>query len=153
MSFFDSLDISASGLTAQRLRMDLISQNIANANTTRTENGTPYRRKVLIFQQRDGGKPFSAYLNDASKSKLDSGGGVRATQIVEDPSPLKKVYDPGNPDANKDGYVMMPNVDITTEMVNMVSASRSYEANVTAMNATKSMALKALEIGRLGVEE
>jgi flagellar basal-body rod protein FlgC len=128
--------------------MDLISQNIANANTTRTENGTPYRRKVLIFQQRDGGKPFSAYLNDASKSKLDNGGGVRATQIVEDPSPLKKVYDPGNPDANKDGYVMMPNVDITTEMVNMVSASRSYEANVTAMNATKSMALKALEIGR-----
>lgn len=148
MSFFDSFDISASGLTAQRLRMDLISQNIANANTTRTENGTPYRRKVLIFQQRDGGKPFSAYLNDASKSKLDNGGGVRATQIVEDPSPLKKVYDPGNPDANKDGYVMMPNVDITTEMVNMVSASRSYEANVTAMNATKSMALKALEIGR-----
>ena len=148
MSFFNSLDISASGLTAQRLRMDLISQNIANANTSRTENGTPYRRKVLIFQQRDGGKPFSSYLNDASKSKLDSGGGVRATQIVEDPSPLKKVYDPGNPDANKDGYVMMPNVDITTEMVNMVSASRSYEANVTAMNATKSMALKALEIGR-----
>lgn len=148
MSFFNSLDISASGLTAQRLRMDLISQNIANANTTRTENGTPYRRKVLVFQQRDSGKPFSAYLNSAGKSKLNAGGGVRATQVVEDPSPLKRVYDPGNPDADKDGYVMMPNVDITTEMVNMISASRSYEANVTAMNATKNMALKALDIGR-----
>lgn len=147
MSFFDSLDISASGLTAQRLRMDLISQNIANVNTTRTENGTPYRRKVLVFQQRGSGRPFSEYLTDASKSKL-SVGGVRALKVVEDQTPLKRVYDPGNPDADKDGYVRMPNVDVSTEMINMISASRSYEANVTAMNAAKNMALKALEIGR-----
>ena len=147
MSFFNSLDISASGLTAQRLRMDLISQNIANANTTRTENGTPYRRKVLVFQQRDGGRQFSDYLSDASKVTL-GGGGVRVLQIAEDQSPLKKIYDPGNPSADKDGYVLMPNVDVTTEMINMISASRSYEANISALNATKSMAMKALDIGR-----
>lgn len=147
MSFFNSLDISASGLTAQRLRMDLISQNIANANTTRTENGTPYRRKVLIFQQRGGERPFSSYLSDASKSTL-GGGGVRVLRIAEDMSPLKRVYDPSHPEADKDGYVLMPNVDITNEMVNMISATRSYEANISAMNATKSMAMKALEIGR-----
>lgn len=147
MSFFDSLDISASGLTAQRLRMDLISQNIANANTTRTEDGTPYRRKVALFQQRDGNRPFSDYLTEASASKI-GGGGVRVLRVMEDSSPLKKVYDPGNPDADKEGYVMMPNVDVTTEMVNMISASRSYEANVSALNATKNMAMKALEIGR-----
>ncbi len=147
MSFFSSLDISASGLTAQRLRMDLISQNIANANTTRTENGTPYRRKVLVFQQRDGNRPFSDYLSDASRAKI-GGGGVRVLRIVEDTSPLKKIYDPGHPDADQNGYVHMPNVDITTEMVNMISATRSYEANVSALNATKSMAMKALEIGR-----
>ena len=147
MSFFNSLDISASGLTAQRLRMDLISQNIANVNTTRTENGTPYRRKVLVLQARDGGRAFSDYLSNASKSAL-GGGGVRAQRIAEDQSPLKMIYDPGNPDANKDGYVPMPNVDVTTEMINMISASRSYEANISALNATKSMAMKALEIGR-----
>ena len=147
MSAFNSLDISASGLTAQRLRMDLISQNIANANTTRTENGTPYRRKVLLFEQRGGGKSFSDYLSGQSKSAI-GGGGVRVVKIAEDSSPLKKVYDPGNPDADKEGYVSMPNVDITTEMVNMISATRSYEANISAMNATKSMTMKALEIGR-----
>lgn len=148
MSMFSSLDISASGLTAQRLRMDLISQNIANANTTRTENGTPYRRKVLVFEQRDGVKPFSEYLNESSKAIIGKAGGVRVTKVSEDTTPFKRVYDPGNPDADKDGYVLMPNVDITTEMVNMVSASRSYEANITALNTTKNMALKALDIGR-----
>ncbi len=147
MSYFSSLDISASGLTAQRLRMDLISQNIANANTTRTEDGTPYRRKVLVFQQRGGDRPFSSYLTEASKSIIGTGG-VRVLRIAEDQSPLKKIYDPGNPDADKDGYVLMPNVDITAEMVNMISATRSYEANVSALNATKNMAMKALEIGR-----
>lgn len=147
MSFFDSLDISASGLTAQRLRMDLISQNIANANTSKTEDGTPYRRKVLVLQSRGEGRPFSEYLSEASRARIGAGG-VRVLQIAEDQSPLKRVYDPGNPDADKDGYVMMPNVDITTEMVNMISASRSYEANISALSATKNMALKALEIGR-----
>ncbi|MGE5329238.1 MAG: flagellar basal body rod protein FlgC [Deltaproteobacteria bacterium] len=147
MSFFNSLDTSASGLTAQRLRMDLISQNIANANTTRTENGTPYRRKVLVLQQRSDGRAFSEYLTDASKAKFGSGG-VRVLSVAEDQTPFKRIYDPSNPDADKDGYVNMPNVDITTEMINMISASRSYEANISALNATKSMAMKALEIGR-----
>jgi len=147
MGFFNSLDINASALTAQRLRMDTISQNIANANTTRTENGTPYRRKIVIFEEKSTTAPFSDYLNDASKSMI-SGGGVRVAKIVDDQSPLRSVYDPGNPDADKDGYVQMPNVDVITEMVNMISATRSYEANVTAINDTKSMALKTLEIGK-----
>ncbi len=147
MGFFNSLNTSASALTAQRLRMDTISQNIANANTTRTENGTPYRRKIVVFEEKSSSAPFSDYLTSASKNML-SGGGVRVARIVEDQSPLKRVYDPSNPDADKDGYVQMPNVDIVTEMVNMISATRSYEANITAINDTKSMALKSLEIGK-----
>lgn len=147
MGYFSSLDIGASALTAQRLRMDTISQNIANANTTRTENGTPYRRRIVMFEERSPSAPFSHYLTESSKEKL-VGNGVRVSRIVEDPTPLKKVYDPGNPDADKDGYVEMPNVDIVTEMVNMISATRAYEANVTSINASKSMAMKALDIGR-----
>lgn len=147
MSFFNSLDISASGLTAQRLRMDLISQNIANANTTKTENGTPYRRKILVFQQRGGDRPFSEYLSDASKAKIGAAG-VRVLRVAEDQTPFKRIYDPSNPEADKEGYVSMPNVDVTAEMINMISASRSYEANISALNAAKGMAMKALEIGR-----
>lgn len=147
MGYFSSLDISASGLTAQRLRMDTISQNIANANTTRTEDGTPYRRKSVIFQERTDRVPFSEYLTAASREKI-AGNGVRVARIVEDGTPFKKVYDPGHPDADTEGYVEMPNVDIITEMVNMISATRAYEANVTSINTTKSLALKALEIGR-----
>lgn len=147
MGFFSALDISSSGLTAQRLRMDTISQNIANANTTRTENGTPYRRKVVLFEEKSTNLPFSHYLTESSKSKL-VGGGVRVAKITDDATPFKKVYDPGNPEADNDGYVQMPNVDVITEMVNMISASRSYEANVTAMNTTKGLAMKALDIGR-----
>lgn len=147
MGFFSSLDIGASGLTAQRLRMDTISQNIANINTTRTEKGTPYRRRAVLFEEKNNNTPFSDYLNQSSKEKL-IGRGVQVTAIVEDASPFKRVYDPGHPDAGEDGYVNMPNIDIVTEMVNMISATRTYEANVTSMNATKSMAMKALEIGR-----
>lgn len=147
MSFFGSLDIGASGLTAQRVRMDIISQNIANANSTRTEDGTPYRRKDVLFEERKGSGSFSDALSSAS-DKLNNGQGVRVTKIVEDQSEFKKVYDPGHPDADEDGYVSMPNVDVVTEMVNMISATRSYEANVTSINATKSMAMKALEIGK-----
>jgi len=147
MGYFSALDIGASALTAQRLRMDVISQNIANANTTRTENGTPYRRRDVIFEEKSLGAPFSDYLTASSKEKI-AGQGVRVAAIVEDGSPFKKVYDPGNPDADADGYVQMPNVDIITEMVNMISATRAYEANVTSINSTKSMAMKALEIGR-----
>ncbi len=147
MGFFTSLDIGASGLTAQRLRMDTISQNIANANTTRTEDGTPYRRREVILEERTGADSFSSHLSAAS-DKLNGGQGVRVSKIAEDSSEFKKVYDPGHPDADEAGYVSMPNVDIVTEMVNMISASRSFEANVTSINATKSMALKALEIGK-----
>lgn len=154
MGIFGAIDSAASGLTAQRLRMDTISENIANANTTRTVNGGPYRRKVVVFQAADN-KPFSEYLNGASKGVLgnssnseDANGGVKVAAVTEDQSPFRRVYDPTNPDADKDGYVSMPNVDVMTEMVNMISATRSYEANVTSINAAKGMAAKALEIGK-----
>mgnify|MGYP000846971938 FL=1 len=148
MGLFDSFNISASALTAQRLRMDVISQNIANANTTRTEDGTPYRRKTVVFQEKEADIPFSQYLSEQSRSRYLTGGGVRVAAIVEDPTPFKEVYDPSHPDADENGIARMPNVEIVTEMVNMISATRAYEANVTALNASKSMASKALEIGR-----
>lgn len=147
MGYFSALETSASGLTAQRLRMDIISQNITNANTTRTDQGGPYRRKVVLFASREETKPFSEYLSGASREKLGLKG-VRAVKIVEDRTPFRRVYEPGHPDADEDGYVLMPNVDIATEMVNMISATRAYEANVTAINATKAMAMKALDIGK-----
>jgi flagellar basal-body rod protein FlgC len=145
MGFLSAINVSASGLTAEKLRMDVISKNIANANTTRTANGTPYRRQVVVFESAEN-VPFSQYLSEASKNMI--GGGVKVKRIQEDPTPFKLVYEPGHPDANEDGYVQMPNVDVMTEMVNMITASRAYEANVTAMNTTKSIAMKALEIGR-----
>lgn len=146
MSIFNSIGISASGLTAERLRMDVISRNIANVNTTRTADGTPYRRQVVVFQEAENQMSFSQYLSDASKKLI--GSGVKAVAVIEDKTPFKMVYDPGHPDADEEGYVKMPNVDVMTEMVNMISASRAYEANVTAINSSKSMAMKALEIGR-----
>jgi flagellar basal-body rod protein FlgC len=144
MSFLDSLNISGSALTAQKLRMDVISQNIANASTTRTEAGGPYRRKMVVFSED---------LSDFSEALVRGGdeepaSGVKVTAIVDDPSDLKPVYNPSHPDADENGYVMMPNVDTAKEMVDMISATRSYEANVTAFNAVKLMASKALEIGR-----
>lgn len=147
MSFFNSINISATGLTAERLRMDVISKNIANANSTRTANGVPYKRQVVVFKEADTVSTFSKCLSDASKNLV--GSGVKVIGIEEDKSPYKLVYDPGHPDAGKDGYVKMPNVDIMTEMVNMISASRAYEANITAVNSTKSIAMKALDIGRV----
>ncbi len=148
MGLFNSFNISASALTAQRLRMDIISQNIANASTTRTEDGTPYRRKTLVFEERDMTSSFSSILGKELSGSSVSGGGVRVTEIVEDPTPFKEVYDPTHPDADENGIVQMPNVETITEMVNMLSATRAYEASVTALNASKSMATKALEIGR-----
>lgn len=146
MGYFSSLDVSASGMSAQRMRMDLISQNIANANTTKTENGTPYRRQTLILGTNTI-NPFSNYLSGASKTAL-SDGKVKIQGIVEDQSDFKKVYEPDNPEADEEGYVSYPNVDIVTEMVDMISASRSYEANVTASTASKNMAMQALNIGK-----
>jgi flagellar basal-body rod protein FlgC len=146
MSFFRSLDISSSALTAQRMRMDVISENIANASTTRTASGGPYRRRYTEFQSMDSSSSFASCMDDSLNGV--SGSGVRVSAIKEDQSEFKKVYDPTNADADATGYVSMPNVDISTEMVDMISATRSYEANVTAMNATKALALKALEIGK-----
>lgn len=141
MSFLSSLDISASALTAQRMRMDIVSENIANASTTRTANGEPYRRRVAVLREQDSA-PFSTYYNQAI------GSGVYVDKIVTDDSAFKLEYDPDHPDADANGYVSMPNVDEVKEIIDMMSATRSFEANVTALNATKSMAMKALEIGR-----
>lgn len=138
MGFLSSLDINASALTAQRMRMDVISQNIANANTTRTENGQPYRRRVVVMQERPS--DFASVLKQAT------GSGVMVSQIVEDVSDFEYEYDPDHPDADENGYVALPNVDETEEIIDLMESTRSFEANVTALNATKSMAMKALEI-------
>jgi flagellar basal-body rod protein FlgC len=146
MGLFNSFVISASGLTAQRLRMDVISNNIANVNTTRTENGGPYQRQRVIFEPR-GEKLQFLFPAIFNKSKmLNQFQGVRVTGIVDDPTPPKLVYDPGHPDADKNGYVAMPNVNIVKEMVDMISATRAYEANVTAVNSAKQMAARALDM-------
>ncbi|MEG1459176.1 MAG: flagellar basal body rod protein FlgC [Acetivibrio sp.] len=144
MSVFGAMDTSASGMTAQRLRTDIIAQNIANVNTTRDANGNVYKRKTVVFAEKNVTN-FSNALNTAIGSKSK---GVKVTKIVEDPSEGRQVYDPSHPDANEEGYVTYPNVNSVMEMTNLIDASRSYEANVTAFNATKSMALKALEIGK-----
>ena len=149
MSIFGSLNINATALTAERARMDVISKNIANLNTTRTRSGTPYRRQVPLFKEIEG-ETFSSMLSKES-GKLDgtgTNGGVKVSAVVEDKSPFKSVYNPGHPDADEEGFRMMPNIDSVTEMVDMISASRAYEANMTAINTSKSMAMKALEIGK-----
>lgn len=144
MGMFGAIDAAASGLTAERLRMDVISNNIANVNTTRTAEGGAYRRQTVVFAPRANETNFAQVLS----GQLDAGSGVRVIGISKDNSPARKLYDPAHPDANKDGYVEMPNINIVTEMVDMITATRAYEANVTALNAAKSMALKALEIGK-----
>lgn len=151
MSMFGGIDAAASGLTAERLRMDVISNNIANVNSTRTVDGGPFKRKYVVFQPREAEKnSFSVMLEGAMNkgSKNRAGDGVRAIGIGTDDSMGKLVYDPGHPDANADGYVELPNVDIVTEMVDMITASRAYEANVTTINAAKSMAQQALNISK-----
>ncbi|MGE5422210.1 MAG: flagellar basal body rod protein FlgC [Ignavibacteriales bacterium] len=146
MGFLNGIDICASGLTAQRLRMDVISNNLSNATTTRTEKGGPYRRQTVVFEARaDKSGEFGSILqNEINKY----GGGVRVTAVREDTAPFRRVYEPSNPDADQEGYVSYPNVNVVAEMVDMISATRSYEANVTAMNSIKAMALKAIDIGR-----
>ena len=172
MSFMNSMNISGSALTAQRLRLDIVTENISNIDTTRTEGGGPYRRKVVQFQaigsdnfktaldaaiERAYGNNFGRYVENR---RIDHSGhfhargsntvqrGVRVADITEDETPFKTIYDPTHPDANEYGYVEMPNVDLIKETVDAMSASRSYEANVTAINAVKLMASKALEVGR-----
>ena len=144
MSAITGMNISASGMTAQRLRMDIISQNIANVNTTRDENGDPYKRKAVVFSEKDA-TPFQEIF---MRTAGTIGSGVKVTRIVEDNKAMRKTYDPTHPDADEDGYVTYPNVNIVQEMTDLIDATRSYEANVTAFNATKNMALKGLEVGK-----
>ncbi|MFN7018700.1 MAG: flagellar basal body rod protein FlgC [Fimbriimonadales bacterium] len=135
MGLISTLRVSSSGLSAERLRMDLIADNLANANTTRTPEGQPYRRKVAVFQ------PIAPTPTMP--------GGVRVVQIVADNTPPRMVYEPGHPDADANGYVAYPNVDIVHEMVDLITASRAYEANIQAFNAAKNMFLRTLDIGRV----
>jgi flagellar basal-body rod protein FlgC len=142
MSLFDAIDISASGLTAERTRMDVTAENLANAQTTRGANGLPYRRQDVILQQTGG---FGSTLAGAM-GNAPAPGGVAVAGIVNDPTPDQLVYNPGSPDANAQGYVQMPNVNPVTEMVDMISESRAYEANVTAMQTSKTMYEKSLAL-------
>ncbi len=143
MGMFDGMNVSATGMTAQRFRMDVISENIANVNTTRDENGNVYRRKTVVFSEKNSLNFGDTLYNSLNVYKPD---GVRVTHVVTDQSDLKMVYDPTNPDADENGYVSYPNVDTVTEMTNMIDASRAYEANVTAFNAAKAIAVKGLEL-------
>lgn len=151
MSLFNGFNISASGLTANRMRMDVVSSNIANANTTRAQlvNGewVPYRRKSVELSQ-SGVSQFEQQLQSMMNQESGQVSGVKVSKIKEDQSPFTVTYDPTHSDADEDGYVRSPNVDPIKEMVDLMSATRSYEANVTALNASKSMFMKALEIGK-----
>ena len=146
MSVFGAMDMSASGLTAQTLRRDIISQNIANAQTTRDANGNVYKKKNVVFEEKC--QVTSTFGDVFGITTGTKSAGVKVSEIVEDSSEGSKVYDPTHPDADEEGYVTYPNVNIVTEMTDLIDASRAYEANVTAFNATKAMIMKALEIGK-----
>lgn len=145
MDIFTTFDIAASGLKAQTTRLNTISSNLANAETTSTPEGGPYKKKSVVFQTEK--LPFQQHLDQSMQPR---GGvqGVKVARIIEDTSPPQRVYDPSHPDAKADGYVEMPNVSTIKEMVDMMSATRSYEANTTTIKSAKRMAMKALEIGR-----
>ena len=151
MGYMDTLATSASGMTAERLRMDVVANNLANVNTTRTPTGGPFRRQQVSLSPK--GTTFGETLAGLSAADSEGGGGdiaggVQVAGIVPDMRPFKRVYQPGHPDADAQGYVSLPNIDTVSEMVDMMSATRAYEANVSAVGAVKSMAMKALEIGR-----
>jgi flagellar basal-body rod protein FlgC len=145
MGFLDGLKIASSGLTAERVRMNVISSNIANANTTRTPEGGPYKRKDVLFSARNSGVQFHNLMRDAFDPNLKE---VAVDGIIEDKRAPKLIYNPGHPDADGQGMVAMPNVSVMEEMVNLITSNRAFEANTTSMNATKSMAMTALQIGR-----
>ena len=149
MSFFNTFNISATALTAQRLRMDVISENMANVQTTRTADGGPYRRKTVLFEEiTDPGLFGQMFGAAATRNNMPGQGmGVRVSRVVQDQTPGMLVHDPTHPDANEDGYVRMPNINIVEEMVNMISATRSYEANITSMSNFRSIVQRTLEIG------
>lgn len=153
MSFLNTLDISASGLTAQRFRMDIIAQNIANIDTTRTEEGGPYQRRLVVFEERQSNKFQSALERAASRVSGSTGGlgtnnsgGVRVQQVVRSENEFVPTYNPSHPDADEDGYVLMPNVDRAEENIDLMAATHSYNSNITALNVIKAMAMKAAEI-------
>ena len=152
MGLFDAIDVAGSGLSAERLRMDVTSENLANAQTTKGADGQPYRRKTVVLAEAGGQDSFGSALNAAMTRSVGSAGsparGVQVTGIVADSSPLKRIYDPGHPDADANGYVTMPNVNTVTEMTDLISASRAYEADVTAMQTAKQMFTKTLDILR-----
>ena len=153
MAFLSSMDVIGSGLTAQQLRLDVVSENITNMNTTRTEGGGAYRRKVVVFEAQEGRDSFRQVLAQRSligdvNSGEEASGGVKVTKIVEDPSDFKLVYDPRNPDANADGYVEYPNVTLVKEVTDAMAATQAYSAGVTALNTLKTIANQALEIGK-----
>lgn len=146
MGLFQSFDICASGMTAQRFRMDTIAENIANVNTTRTEDGTPYRRKIVTFEEKQLTPSFSDILSDTTTFQ---GNGVKVAKVSEDTeTDFIKTYDPSHPDADADGYVSYPNVNTVTEMTNLIDSSRAYEANTTAFDAMKNMVQAGLAIGQ-----
>lgn len=150
MAFLSSINVVGSGLTAQQLRLDVVSENITNINTTRTEDGGAYHRKIVVMQSADDGRSFARRLNALSGSNRghETAGGVVVTEIAEDESELKMVYDPEHPDANEEGYVELPNVTLVQEVADAMAASQAYSANVTALNALKSVITKGMEIGR-----
>ncbi len=143
MAFINSLSISATGMTAQRLRLDVVAENIANIETTRATDGSPYRRKLVVLEAKND---FQRVYTQAQRSRNTLG--VQVAAIQEDESELKAVYNPNHPDANEEGYVEMPNVDLVQETTDAMAATRAYEANITVFNTVKSMAVKALEIGK-----
>ncbi len=145
MSFFNAMNISSSGLAAQRIRMNVLSSNLANAQTTRTEEGGPYKRKDVVFAAQPDGNQFEDFLDESFGTQLRN---VKVVDIHTDTKAPRRVFDPSHPDSDKDGYVEMPNVQVMSEMVNMIAATRAFEANTTALNSAKQMATKALEIGR-----
>jgi flagellar basal-body rod protein FlgC len=145
MGLFDAIEVAGSGLAAERLRMDVTAGNLANAQTTQGANGQPYRRREVVLQEAQPGQSFGSILASASASPVN---GVQVAGVVEDSSPGRRVYDPGHPDADAQGYVTLPNVNPVTEMVDLISASRSYEANVTSMQTAKTLFSKTLELLR-----
>lgn len=145
MSFIEGLKISASGLSAERIRMNVISSNLANANTSRTEEGGPYKRKDVLFTARNSGLSFDNLMRLAFDPNLKE---VKVDGITEDRRAPRLVYNPNHPDANENGYVAMPNISVMEEMVNMITSNRSFESDTQAINATKSMAMTAIGIGR-----
>jgi flagellar basal-body rod protein FlgC len=145
MSFFKAMDISSSGLAAQRLRMNVLSGNLANAQSTRGDEGGPYRRRDVVFAAEPTGTVFEDFLNGETGTDLRK---VQVVDIHKDTNAPRRVYDPSHPDADASGFVSMPNIQVMTEMVNMITATRAFEANATALDDAKQMAMKALEIGR-----